>query len=205
MHSASHTLFVDIEGRSAHAARPHLGVNAIDVACAIIQNVQAQWYNPAGVWSMKCTQIHADSGATNSIPAKARLTFDCRAGTNPLMAEFNERFERIVHATAEAFGATAVISEGGNCPAAEYDEDFKQMVRESIVNVCGEGAVAKDCGGGGEDFHFFKMAKPSVKAAYFGLGVGATPGLHNAEMHFEPKYLMNGVNITVDIAKRLVG
>lgn len=79
-HAASKTVFVDIEGCTAHAARPHLGVNTIDVACAIIQNVQAQWYNPAGVWSMKCTQIHADSGATNSIPATARLTFDCQIG-----------------------------------------------------------------------------------------------------------------------------
>ncbi len=205
MHSASHTMFVEIEGRSAHAARPHLGVNTIDVACAIIQNVQAQWFNPADVWSAKCTQLHADAGASNSIPGKARLTFDCRAGTNPLMADFNERFARIVKNTAEAFGAKAEIIEGGNCPAAEYDEDFKEMVREAIVNVCGADAVAKDCGGGGEDFHFFKMAKPSIKAAYFGVGVGATPGLHNADMHFDPKYLINGVNITVDVAKRLVG
>ena len=204
-HAASKTVFVDIEGCTAHAARPHLGVNTIDVACAIIQNVQAQWYNPAGVWSMKCTQIHADSGATNSIPATARLTFDCRTGTNPLMAEFSERFERVVHSTAEAFGAKATIRDGGNCPAAEYDEDFKDMVREAIVSVLGADAVAKDCGGGGEDFHFYKMAKPSVKAAYFGLGVGATPGLHNADMHFDPKYLINGVNITVEVTKRLVG
>ena len=45
----------------------------------------------------------------------------------------------------------------------------------------------------------------TFKAAYFGLGVGATPGLHNADMHFDPKYLINGVNITVEVTKRLVG
>ena len=57
MHSASLTTFVEIEGRSAHAARPHLGINAIDVGTAVVQAVQAIWLNPAGVWSMKCTQF----------------------------------------------------------------------------------------------------------------------------------------------------
>ncbi len=204
-HSASSTKYVEIEGRSAHAARPHLGVNVIDVACAIIQATQAQWFNPGEVWSMKATQIHADQGATNSIPATCRITFDCRAGTNPLMDDFSARFERLVEKTAEAFGATARVIQAHHCPAAEYDDELKAMLRESIVNVLGEENVGPDCGGGGEDFHFFKMKKPSVKAAYFGLGVGATPGLHNADMHFDPKYLIHGVDIMVDVTKRLVG
>lgn len=204
MHSASSTVFVDIEGRSAHAARPHLGVNSIDVATAIVQAVQAIWLNPAGTWSMKCTQLHADAGATNTVPPKATMTFDCRAGTNPLMDELRQHFERAVLNTAAAFGAKAVIKERGCCPAAEYDEDFKQMVADSIVKICGKGGLAKDCGGGGEDFHNFKVAKPSIKAAYFGVGVGATPGLHAANMTFDPQYLATGVKIFVDMAHKVL-
>lgn len=204
-HTASNTLKVEVQGRSAHAARPHLGVNAIDVALAIIQGVQAQWFNPTSIWSMKATQIHADSGATNSIPPTAQITFDCRAQTNPLMKDFRERFETLVHLTAQAYGATATISEGGACPAAEYDDGFKAMVIESIVRTQGEDALAPACGGGGEDFHYYKMHKPSIKSAYFGLGVGATPGLHAADMHFDPKYLPMGVDVMVDVVERLLG
>lgn len=205
MHSASLTTFVEIEGRSAHAARPHLGINAIDVSTAVVQAVQAIWLNPAGVWSMKCTQFHADAGATNTVPPHASLTFDCRAGTNALADELRAAFKRAVENTAAAFGAKAVVTERGSCPAAEYDEDFKAMVAESIVSLFGKEALAKDCGGGGEDFHNFKMAKPSIKAAYFGVGVGATPGLHAANMSFDPKYLENGVKVFVDMTHRVLG
>ena len=205
MHSASLTTFVEIEGRSAHAARPHLGINAIDVGTAVVQAVQAIWLNPAGVWSMKCTQFHADAGATNTVPPHASLTFDCRAGTNALADELRAAFKRAVENTAAAFGAKAVVTERGSCPAAEYDEDFKAMVAESIVSLFGKEALAKDCGGGGEDFHNFKMAKPSIKAAYFGVGVGATPGLHAANMSFDPKYLENGVKVFVDMTHRVLG
>ena len=204
-HTASNTLQVVVQGRSAHAARPHLGVNAIDVACAIVQGTQNMWFNPTNIWSMKCTQFHADQGATNSIPEKAVITFDCRAQTNPIMKDFRDRFAKLVQGTAEAYGSTATISELGFCPAAEYDEDFKQMVAESIVRTQGEDALAPACGGGGEDFHYYKMHKPTMKAAYFGLGVGATPGLHAATMHFDPQYLPMGVDVMVDVVERLIG
>lgn len=204
-HTASNTLRVEVTGRSAHAARPHLGVNALDVACAIVQGTQNMWFNPTNIWSMKATQLHADQGATNSIPEKAVITFDCRAQTNPLMKDFRERFAKLVEGIATGYGATATISELGACPAAEYDDDLKQMVIESIVRTHGQEAVAKDCGGGGEDFHYYKMHKPTMKAAYFGLGVGATPGLHAATMHFDPKYLPMGVDVMVDVVERLIG
>ena len=204
MRSVQDTVTVESR-RSAHAARPHLGINAIDVGTAVVQAVQAIWLNPAGVWSMKCTQFHADAGATNTVPPHASLTFDCRAGTNALADELRAAFKRAVENTAAAFGATAVVTERGSCPAAEYDEDFKAMVAESIVSLFGKEALAKDCGGGGEDFHNFKMAKPSIKAAYFGVGVGATPGLHAANMSFDPKYLENGVKVFVDMTHRVLG
>ena len=119
--------------------------------------------------------------------------------------ELRAAFKRAVENTAAAFGAKAVVTERGSCPAAEYDEDFKAMVAESIVSLFGKEALAKDCGGGGEDFHNFKMAKPSIKAAYFGVGVGATPGLHAANMSFDPKYLENGVKVFVDMTHRVLG
>ena len=78
-HTASTTFSVEIHGHGAHASRPHLGVNSIDVACAVIEAVQAIWLDPKMAWSVKATQIHADSGATNTVPGLARITFDSRA------------------------------------------------------------------------------------------------------------------------------
>ena len=71
--------------------------------------------------------------------------------------------------------------------------------------MVGPDKLSKPCGGGGEDFHHFKLHKPSIKAAYFGVGVGAEPGLHNATMHFDDSKLTIGVDVFVDMVKRHLG
>ena len=94
-HTASTTLTIVIKGRGAHASRPHLGINAIDAACALMNGIQAIWLDPKMSWSAKATQIHADSGATNTVPDLARITYDCRAQTNELMDDLLAQIRRV--------------------------------------------------------------------------------------------------------------
>ncbi len=204
-HTASYTFRVTVKGRGAHAARPHLGVNAIDAGGAIVAAVQAIWLNPTGVWSAKATQFHADAGGTNIVPDRATITFDVRAQTNELMNEYQEKIKAAIEYAAKAHGAEAEIETLITCPAAVYDEDFKAEVGDAICEVLGDDALAADCGGGGEDFHCYKLAKPSMKAAYFGVGVGATPGLHAPNMTFDPKYLINGVKVFEAVVLKHLG
>ena len=44
-------------------------------------------------------------------------------------------------------------------------------------------------GGGGEDFHFYKKAKPELRVLYYGIGSGAAPGLHDRNMNFNEAIL----------------
>ncbi len=204
-HTASATTFVTIKGRGAHAARPHLGVNTIDVACRVIGAVQDIWLNPTEVWSAKATQIHANAGATNTVPDTCTITFDVRAGKNPLMKEYLRRINLACEMTGKAMEAEVTVDTPELCPAAEYDDDLVEEIAQSIRDTAGVENLAKDCGGGGEDFHCFKMAKPELKAAYFGVGVGATPGLHAPNMTFDEQYLPLGVNVFVDFVTKKMG
>ncbi len=204
-HTASSTAFVSVEGRDAHASRPHLGVNAIDAAVAVISAVQAIWLDPRAIWSMKATQLHADSGATNTVPNNARISYDIRTQTNELMYELQDKMKTAVENSAAALGAEARIDFSEFCPAAVYDDDFKAEVAQTIVECFGKDALAADCGGGGEDFHFYKLHKPEMKAAYFGVGVGAVPGLHAAAMTFDDSLLANGVEIFEKMVLRHLG
>jgi amidohydrolase len=79
----------------------------------------------------------------------------------------------------------------------QIQSDFR-VTRPGFLNL-------DACGGGGEDFHFFKTKKPSTKTAYFGIGVGATPGLHDRNMTLEEKYLPNGTKMWEALAKKLLG
>lgn len=90
-------------------------------------------------------------------------------------------------------------------PAAVYDEDLVDQVRKTIGEVLGEDKVAKDCGGGGEDFHYFKQKKPELHAAYIGVGTGVTPGLHDPRMTMNPESLRNGVKVLERLILNVVG
>ena len=147
-HTASTTLNIVIKGRGAHASRPHLGINAIDAACALMNGIQAIWLDPKMSWSAKATQIHADSGATNTVPDLARITYDCRAQTNELMDDLLAQIRRVAAGTAAAYGAEAEVILRDQSPACLYDDDFVAEVAEAIKETAGPDKLAPDCGGG---------------------------------------------------------
>lgn len=72
-HTSSTFADIVIHGRTAHASRPHLGVNCAEVAAAVTQAVAAIKGDPAKVWSCKVTSIQACAAAVNIIPDTATL------------------------------------------------------------------------------------------------------------------------------------
>ena len=88
---------------------------------------------------------------------------------------------------------------------APADEACNSVLKQTIGEVLGEEKVAKDCGGGGEDFHYFKQKKPELHAAYIGVGTGVTPGLHDPRMTMNPESLRNGVKVLEKLILNVVG
>lgn len=81
-HVACATVEVRIDGKQAHAARPHLGINPIEAASQYIASVGLIKIDPNKSWSVKPTQIHSEVGATNSIPSFVKIAYDLRAQDN---------------------------------------------------------------------------------------------------------------------------
>lgn len=204
-HTSSSVVCIRIKGRGAHASRPHLGVNCAEAAALVTNAVCAIKLDPTKTWSVKVTGINAMASAHNIIPDHAEVWLDCRAQTNPLMTELQAKLKDAGIYAAKAVGAEAEIDCQGILPAAEYDDELTAQVAEEIKKVVGKEHLDKDCGGGGEDFHFYKQMKPELRCAYFGVGVGCEPGLHDRNMHFDPKYLVNGAKILEAMALRYVG
>ena len=204
-HTSSGHVDLVIHGKSSHAARPHLGVNPIYVATAMINAVAQIHLDPAKAWTVKPTQIVVDDGAFNIIASEGRLTFDFRAQTNPLMDELVRQLKVIFTNCAAAYGATVDMKFSTICPAADYDPEISAELAECIKEVVGADKLSANCGGGGEDFHKYKLAKPEMKYGYFGVGVGVTPGLHKVNMTFDDTLLPMGAAVLVRAALRHVG
>ena len=171
-HTASCPCDIYIHGKSAHASRPHLGINSIYVGTAIVNAISQIQLPPNMAWSVKPTQFDANDGALNIIPASAHLGIDMRAQTTELMKQLIEEVRRAAESSAAAFGATVEVKFATLCPAANYDPEITDELAECIREVAGDDKLAPACGGGGEDFHFYKIARPEMKNGYFGVGVG---------------------------------
>ncbi len=204
-HGASAIMEVELTGVSAHGARPHLGINVIDAAAAVVNAVNAIRVNPAVAASIKVTKLQAGGAALNAIPDKAELALDLRARQNDVMKELLAKAKTAVQAAATTVGAGSDIIGINQVPAAEYDQDLIKLAQEAIQAVLGpHGLLPPVYTPGGEDFHFYTQAKPNLRATYIGLGVDLTPGLHHPDMTFNPDGLINGVNILVYMVNKLL-
>lgn len=206
-HASSTFAHITITGLSSHGARPHLGVNAIEAAAVVINAITAIKSNPIVPWSCKVTAINGGGVAPNIIPDKVTMVVDARAQTNEAMTELLEKLRRAVINGAAAAGATAEISTpDGIIPAAEYDEELTAEVAECIEEVVGKNMLAKELiNPGGEDFHYFVNKFPHIKAAYFGVGAAATPGLHHQDMRLNKEALPSGTAVLIKMIERKLG
>ncbi|MBZ7987679.1 amidohydrolase [Campylobacter canadensis] len=200
--AASCAIKFDITGLSAHAARPHLGINAIDSACALINAARMIYVDTSIASSIKVTRFVANNAVTNSINDKASIVFDLRAQDNKTMQELKEKL--LQAAKVITFNNSTYEYEILNdIVAAQIDSLCAKECYKACVNILGEENVFKEKNIlGGEDFFFYPVKK-GIKAGFMGLGVDCTPGLHHPNMSINKNALNNGVNIWLELIKNI--
>lgn len=191
-HGAARPVTIKIKGKSTHGARPHLGINTLDVAVNIVNAVYALHMNPAVGHSVTATCLNTNSAASNIVPDEAELVLDVRAAQNGLMREFLDKIERTARAVAEAAGAGLEFSVRG-APASEYDPSVVNCLTAAIEAVLGQ-AMEPFSTPGSEDFHYYAV-EGAIRTAYLGLGADLEPGLHCPDMRFNLDVLPIGAKI----------
>ncbi len=205
VHGAATVFKIDIHGKQAHGARPHLGINAIEAATLIVNAVNAIKEDPSKSWSAKVTMFNSNTLVTNAIPDKVSIAIDSRAENNEIMQSIQEKIKNIVATVPTSIGASAEITKMDGIPAADYDDAITQIIAESIKEVLGEdGFLAPIKTPGGDDFHFYKQLVPKLKVAFVGIGADLTPGLHMLDMSFDEKALGNGAEIYYNAIKKIL-
>lgn len=206
-HGSSTFAQVKIWGKECHGSRPHLGINACDAVAAIVDAINAIKINPVLAWSCKVTNIKAGSLAPNVIPNKAELIVDCRAQTNDAMKTMLEKLHTAVVHAAASVGATATVNTpDGVIPAANLDAKLTAEVAECMKEVIGENNLQPNLvNPGGDDFHYYAQHNSKLKAAFFGIGCAAEPGLHDPAMHFNHDMMPLGVEVLVKMLLKKLG
>jgi amidohydrolase len=202
LHGATGSLEFEIQGDDAHGARPHLTHNAIEIGNHILNALNTIHLNPSIAHSLKVTKFQSGGKNLNIIPGSASIGLDLRSQTNELMKELQQRVKEILHTTSELYGVPIEVTKDYGIAAAEVSEEAQTFAHRAIVNVLGEKNVTPPLvTPGGDDFHFYTIRKPHLKATMVGLGCDLQPGLHHPNMKFEKDSLFNGIEILTEIVK----
>lgn len=202
-HGACGTAVVEVQGKSAHGARPQQGINAIEAGITLAEQVGRIHLDPQVSHSAKLTRFISGGKSLNVIPDRAELGFDFRAQNNEQMQHLVQQFHQMADAVAAAFGARISILKETLVPAAEFDEELTQTLHASIEEVLGKGADQGPVRSpGGEDFHRYRQAYPNMKTAFLGVGAEAYPGLHAPDMQFRREALEEGAEILTAFVRR---
>src|SRR5437867_2686693 len=107
MMAAADRIYIDIEGRGGHAARPHVSIDSILVGSQIVnqlQSVVARNVDPLDAAVISICQFNAGS-ADNIIPHTARLSGTARSLTPAVRDLLEQRVREVVEGTAKLYGA----------------------------------------------------------------------------------------------------
>lgn len=98
LHGSSQHIEGLIIGEEAHGARPHLGLNSIEIAALLVQKLSFIHLDPGIPHSVKMTKLQAGGESSNIIPGKASFSLDLRAQTNAAMEKLTAETERACEA-----------------------------------------------------------------------------------------------------------
>ena len=195
-HGAALFLEGKVKGIDAHGARPQQGKNALDPIFAIAQFLKTIHFSPYEAYSAKLTKVQAGGESLNIIPGNALFAIDARAQSNSVLTELKERIDAGIQTIAQLHGVDIELNWSDYTPAAEVSEEAASIAKEGILEAVGEEALAPAIiTSGSDDFHFYTIHRPDLKAAMIGVGADLGPGLHHPNMTFNRDALDMGAKV----------
>ncbi|WP_235801769.1 M20 peptidase aminoacylase family protein [Ureibacillus manganicus] len=196
MHGSAKVLKGSIRGNDAHGSRPNQGQNAIEVMSLLVHAIQSIKLDPLTPHSAKVTMFKAGGESANIIPGNGIFSIDLRAQTNELMDTLLEQVTNSIDYVAKFLNVEITFDITSEIAAAKVDEKAVNLMAQAISDTVGEEfLIPAIVSPGGEDFHYYTLKRPSVKATMLGLGCDLAPGLHHPKMKFNHDRIITGVEI----------
>lgn len=207
-------LKIVVRGKQTHGAAPWQGIDPIVIASQIVMGLQtvASRQMNVGKAPVIVTIGKFDGGVrSNIIPDSVTLKGTLRALDPAMRKDLAERVRRTAINIAEASGATAEVTIGGETayPVTYNDPALTERILPTLKRVAGEGKVIPaEAMMGAEDFSYFAQTVPGY-FVFLGAGpVGEAPerfaANHSPRFHIDEQVLKLGVrtlaNLVVDYA-----
>ena len=201
--AATDEFTITIEGRGAHAAQPHDGVDPIIIGTQMVQAMQtivSRNVSPMMNCVVTVTAFQAGQ-AYNVIPQDAKFWGTIRTLDGEVRKLARERIQTLCENIAAGFGAKVTIAFKDGYPVTHNHEEQTQFAIEVAREVVGEDRVDPNQSAvmGGEDFSYMLEARPG---AFIFMGNGDTAGLHHEEYDFNDEAIPVGASYWAKIVEK---
>ncbi len=164
--AASDSFELVVRGRASHGAQPHLGVDSITIAAAIIQGVQqivSRAVSPMESGLITIGSIHGGT-AGNIIAEEVRMRGTIRSFTPEVRDTLLTEFRRVTTGIAEALRGTVDHGLLEGYPAGSNDIAITDLAEETVRAALGDAAINPPIGpgAGAEDFAFMSREVPGT-------------------------------------------
>ncbi|MBP6903198.1 MAG: amidohydrolase [Burkholderiaceae bacterium] len=180
-YASSNEFEIIIKGKGAHGAMPHLGVDPVPAAAAMVQAFQtiiSRNKRPIDTGVISVTMIHTGE-ATNVIPEACTMEGTVRTFTTEVLDLIEARMKAMSESIAEAYGCSVDFRFHRNYPPTinhPAETEFAQRVLTEVVGA--DNVVEFEPTMGAEDFSYYLQAIPGC---YFMIGNG--DGAHREGGH----------------------
>ncbi|MDR1193137.1 MAG: amidohydrolase [Peptococcaceae bacterium] len=190
-YAASNPFEITIKGFGSHGAAPHLGVDAIAVACQVVSALQLCISRETDPVDSAIITVGTIQGGTqrNSIAEEVKMSGIIRTLGPATRQKIVAAARRVAEGTAHALGAQAEIVIHESYPGVVNDPAMTELARESIAELLGEDKVVPISvpNMGTEDFGIFLEHVPG---SFYQAGVAnpaktPTVSLHSGQFNVD--------------------
>lgn len=171
MNASSDTIHIKVKGKSAHAAYPYMGKDAIVIAAQIITALQKIVSREVDARKSAVISLGKIKGGTqgNVVADEVHLTGTVRTLDPEIRKYVLERIEETIAFVARGLGGEAILELSPGYTSLQNDDEMIEIVKKSAEDLFGKEKLKKMPmpSLGVEDFAFFAAAVP---AAFFRLG-----------------------------------
>jgi hippurate hydrolase len=202
--AAADYVSIEIEGKGAHAARPHLGIDPILVGSQIVnqlQSIVSRNVDPleSGVVSICVFQ----AGTTNNvIPQTANLAGTIRSLTDKVRDLLEKRVREIAEGVAALHGASVKLRYTRGYPVTVNHAEQTSFAAGVASEIAGKDRVNDTLPPmmGAEDFSYMLNARPG---AFIFVGNGeSSAGLHHPAYDFNDEIIPLGSSYWVRLVEK---
>ena len=194
-------VFINIEGKGGHAARPHKCIDSVLVGAQLIsalQSIVSRSVDPLESAVISICEFHAGN-ARNVIPQTAVLTGTVRTLDDDVRKLVERRVREVVAGVAQMTGATIELTYNRGYPVTNNHLRETDVAVRAARDVAGDANVSEMAPlMAGEDFAFMLEQRPG---ALIFCGNGDSAGLHHPAYNFNDEAIVFGTSYWIKLVE----